>query len=245
MLMIEKLTENPAKIPSPNRDEVMELCTTAFTEALNNTDISGAFKRNGLTIKLDGSEDHLVSTRLKALVWEEMKQFRSELLTKPNPPNLKRLEEVMIPPDGVKRKLEGVVEGVPLDEGEELLDGMVDEEVWDEAQNDSESESENEENSENVDTSNDTSEVQTPESESSVDPELKADLECLSRIESFIATEKKSNSTNILSFLVRMENMVAGERQRRRARAKFRKKTTNTSETTTDNDNNAFDIFKE
>ena len=51
-----------------------------------------------------------------------------------------------------------------------------------------------------------------PEGESiSVDPELKADLDCLSRVESTINTEKKSSSVNLLPFLVRVENMLAGE----------------------------------
>ena len=36
-----------------------------------------------------------------------------------------------------------------------------------------------------------------------VDPELKADLDCLSRIESAINTEKKSSFSTLLQFLVR------------------------------------------
>ena len=40
-----------------------------------NVDVSDVFKRNGLTIKLDGFEDHLVSSKLKALVWDKMKEF--------------------------------------------------------------------------------------------------------------------------------------------------------------------------
>ena len=44
-----------------------------------------------------------------------------------------------------------------------------------------------------------------------VDLELKADLECLNRIESAISSEKKNSSANLLPFLVRVENMLAGE----------------------------------
>ena len=58
--------------------------------------------------------------------------------------------------------------------------------------------------------------VSTPEGESvtesetiSIDPELKADLDCLSPTESAINTEKKSSCANILPFLVRVENMLA------------------------------------
>ena len=58
-----------------------------------------------------------------------------------------------------------------------------------------------------------------PENESiSIDPELKADLDCLSQIESAINTEMKSSSANLLPFLVRIENMLAREQQRRKAR---------------------------
>ena len=97
--MIEKLRSNPNKIPSPSRDE------------------------------LDGSEDYLVSRKLKALVWEEMKEFRSKLLSNPHPTSLKKLDKVMIPPDGVKYKLKKVVDGTPPDEGLKIIGGdLTDEE---------------------------------------------------------------------------------------------------------------------
>ena len=38
---------------------------------------------------------------------------------------MKEVEELMIPPDGVKRQLEGVVDSVPLDKGCEVLDGEL------------------------------------------------------------------------------------------------------------------------
>ena len=101
-LMIEKLRESPDKIPSPSRYEIMKMCKAAFEGTIAKVDVSDAFKRNVLTIKLDGSEDHLVSSKLKALIWDEMKEFGSVLLSKPHPATLKKLEEVMIPPDGAK-----------------------------------------------------------------------------------------------------------------------------------------------
>ena len=101
----------------------MKMCKAAFEETIAKVDVSDAFKRNGLTIKLDGSENHLVSSKLRALVWDEMKEFRSVLLNNPHPTTMKKLEEVMIPPDGVKQKLDGVVDNVPPDEGYEVLDG--------------------------------------------------------------------------------------------------------------------------
>ena len=67
-LMIEKLRENPDKIPSPSRDGIMKMCKAVFEETIPKVDVSDAFKRNGLTIKLDDSEDHLVLSKPKALV---------------------------------------------------------------------------------------------------------------------------------------------------------------------------------
>ena len=92
-----------------------------------------------------------------------------------------------------------------------------------------------------------------PESESiSIDPELKVDLDCLFRIESAVNTEKKSSSANLLPFLVRVENMLAGERQHRKDRERKTRKQTklknNVNSTAVLNDDNkdkAFDIFNE
>ena len=75
-LMIEKVRENPDKIPSPTRDEIMKMCKAAFEETFAKVGVSGAFKRNGLKIKFNGSEDHLVSSKLKAMFWDEMNEFR-------------------------------------------------------------------------------------------------------------------------------------------------------------------------
>ena len=46
-------------------------------------------------------------------------------LTKKIAPNLKEVEELMIPADGVKQKLDGVVDSVPPDKGCEVLDGEL------------------------------------------------------------------------------------------------------------------------
>lgn len=62
---------NSDKIPSANREETV-FAETTFAEVHANN----ALKRIGLTIKFDGSEDHLVSNNLKALVWDKMKEFR-------------------------------------------------------------------------------------------------------------------------------------------------------------------------
>ena len=54
VLMIEKLRENPDKVPSPSRDDIMKMCKAAFEESVAKTYVNEALKRNGLTIKLDG-----------------------------------------------------------------------------------------------------------------------------------------------------------------------------------------------
>ena len=148
-----------------------------------------------------------------------MKEFRLVLLSKPHPTTLKKLEEVIIPPDGVKRKLDGVVDNVPPGEGYEVLDEELTKEEWDENENETVVDSDDEE-----DITESENDVSTPEGESipesesiSVDPELKADLDCSSQIESVINTERKSNSANLLPFLIRVKNMLAGELQRRKA----------------------------
>ena len=56
-----------------------------------------------------------------------------ELLQKPHPKNLKALEEVMIEPDGVRRK--SVVDGIHINEGEEVIDGLLTDTEWDEEEN--------------------------------------------------------------------------------------------------------------
>ena len=51
-----------------------------------------------------------------------------------------------------------------------------------------------------------------------IDGGLRDDLNCLSRIDSFIAEEKKQTSLSLLSFFSKKENLIAQERQRTRKR---------------------------
>ena len=137
LLMIAKLRSNPSNIPSPSRDEIMQMCKSTWNKTVSKVDIHGAFKRNAIS-KLDGSEEYLVSSKLKALVWEEMKEFRSKLLNNPHPASLKILEEVVIPPDDVKYKLEKVVDGTPPDEGLKIIGGELIDEEWEDMENEQE-----------------------------------------------------------------------------------------------------------
>ena len=156
----------------------------------------------------------------------------------------------MILPDGVKRKLDGVVDNVPPDEDYEVLDGELSEEEWDENENETVADSDDEE-----DITVSKNDVSTPEGESmpesesiSVDPELKAGLGCLSRIESAINTWKEKQLSQPSPIFV--ENMLAGERQCRKARErKTRKKTKLKNNVNSiavlNDDKNTFDIFNE
>ena len=68
----------------------------------------------------------------------------------------------------------------------------------------------------------------TPENESTpVDLELKAYLECLSRIESVITAKKKESSFNPLLFLVKVEKVLARIQQRCKTREKKQKRKKN------------------
>lgn len=70
---------------------MMGIYQAAFNDALVNVDISGAFKRNGLTTRLDGTEGHLVSNKLKLLVWDEMTEFREGFTEHTTPIVLKKV----------------------------------------------------------------------------------------------------------------------------------------------------------
>ena len=43
--MIEKLRSNPNKIPSPSRDEIMQMIKSAWNETVSKVDIHSVFKR--------------------------------------------------------------------------------------------------------------------------------------------------------------------------------------------------------
>ena len=45
LLMIEKLRSNPNKIPSPSRDEIMQMIKSAWNETVSKVDIHSVFKR--------------------------------------------------------------------------------------------------------------------------------------------------------------------------------------------------------
>ena len=113
--MLEKLEKDPSKIPSPSRDEMMSMFQAAWSKTTSAIDPEAAFKSLGITIKLDGSEDHLINSTLKSLVGKEMFEWRKKLLDSKPANSMQELESRITPPDGVKRKFLTDA-GAPFDE---------------------------------------------------------------------------------------------------------------------------------
>ena len=109
-LMLEQLNNDPNKIPSPSRDEMMCMLLKAWE--LLDVDTEREFKSLFVTNALDGSKGYLVSNKLYALVANEMVKFRTELMTSRPAKTLKEVIRKLIPPKGVKRK--GNDEGIEL-----------------------------------------------------------------------------------------------------------------------------------
>ena len=65
-LMLEQLNNDPNKILSPSRDEMMRMLLKSWE--LLDVDTEREFKSLFVTNALDGSEDYLVSDKLYALV---------------------------------------------------------------------------------------------------------------------------------------------------------------------------------
>ena len=100
-LMLEPLNNDPNKIPSPSRDEMMRMLLKAWE--LLDEDTGRESKSLFVTNTLCGSEDYLVSDKLYALVENEMVKFRTELMTSRPAKTLKEIIRKLIPPKGVKR----------------------------------------------------------------------------------------------------------------------------------------------
>ena len=115
-LMLSKLQADKAKIPSPRREDMMEMLLSVWSKI--EVDTKAAFKSLFVTTALDGSEDYLVSDRLFRLVGEDMKLFRDGLIQSEMPATLQEMIRKLLPPKGIRReKIEGA----------ELLDFMEEE----------------------------------------------------------------------------------------------------------------------
>ena len=109
-------------IPKMTREDVMNCMNESWKDI--NVDQPLAFKTNWLTKKMDGSEDYLVSHRIRSLVDDDFEKLRDELLKTIPPKSVKKLVKKITPPEGVKRKSQegDDIEGDNCDEGRELYD---------------------------------------------------------------------------------------------------------------------------
>ena len=66
-LMLEKLRQNPERIPSSSEDEMMKMFDASWTKICAKFDTASGFKKNMTTLNFDGSEDHLASQNLLSI----------------------------------------------------------------------------------------------------------------------------------------------------------------------------------
>ncbi|KAK7467855.1 hypothetical protein BaRGS_00036926, partial [Batillaria attramentaria] len=123
-LVLEKLSDNPNRVPSPSRDEMMRMLVESWNSL--EVDANQALKSLFVNNALDGSEDHLVSEKLFDLVGNTIVDFRDQLLREQPPKNVRDLMKTITPPKGVRRKAVAAGEQ-PADEGVELMDCEGDE----------------------------------------------------------------------------------------------------------------------
>ena len=94
--MLRWLEENPSKIPSPSRDELMAMLLRAWKSLTVNNE--RAFKSLFVTNALDGSEDYLVSDKLFGLIGASTVEYRRNLMKLKAPRNLQELARQLISP---------------------------------------------------------------------------------------------------------------------------------------------------
>ena len=113
-LMMEKLQADQKKVPSPAREEMINMAVKASRKV--DVSFTEVFKELFVTNKLDDSEDYLVSDKLFALIGNEMKEFLKKLMESPPPDKIQKVIKSIIPPKGIRRKSV---------EGTELLDFSI------------------------------------------------------------------------------------------------------------------------
>ena len=101
-LMLEKLQVERNKVPTPTREEMVNI--TVKAEKKFDVNFSEVFKQHFVTNGLNGSKDYLVSDILFDLIGEEMKDFRKTLLDSNTPNTIQELIRKIIPPKGIRRK---------------------------------------------------------------------------------------------------------------------------------------------
>ena len=90
-LMLDMLEKDPIRIPTPTGDQMMPMFQESWKESCANVNNKLVFKTNIITLTLDGSEDHLASTKLVDLIEKVMLEFRKQLLSSKPAATLKEL----------------------------------------------------------------------------------------------------------------------------------------------------------
>ena len=99
---------------------MMDMFNNAWQEEYDHIDNVDAYKKNMISIALDGSQDHLASKKLMDLVGKEMLAFREEWLKSEPVSSSKNLQKQITPPEGVRRSTKSSNTDDPLpDEGYE------------------------------------------------------------------------------------------------------------------------------
>ena len=93
-LMMEKLQADKKKVPSPTREEMINMAVKASRKV--DESFTEVFKELFVTNKLDGSEDYLLSDKLFALIGNEMKEFRKKLMESPPPHKIQKVIKSII-----------------------------------------------------------------------------------------------------------------------------------------------------
>ena len=99
-LMIKKLREDPTKIPTVGRNEIMNLIIESWNEL--KVDVEARYKSLWLTNALDGREDSLTSDKLFQLVRHDFLDYREKLTNSEPTATLKALTIQITPPKGVR-----------------------------------------------------------------------------------------------------------------------------------------------
>ena len=101
-LMLDLSRENPKKIPSAFRYQMMEMFYDAWEKTYSDVGNEQTFKSNMMTLAFDGSEDHLASKKLTDLAGEEMLIFREHLLKSTTTALFKELRSTITKSEGVR-----------------------------------------------------------------------------------------------------------------------------------------------
>ena len=145
-LMLKKLQIEKSKVPSPSREQMIEMLFGAWKET--DKGFNAIIKELFVTNAFDGPEDFLVSDKLFSLIGDDMLEYRRQLLKSEVPVNLQTVVKKLIPPKGIRCKNIEESELLHYTEGEPTIDDL---EPAEKSENDEQFSSKKESDQENVD----------------------------------------------------------------------------------------------